>query len=1253
MTDLRRHIPSIALTWDDEAPGERWRLIEGTLVFADISGFTALTERLSKKGRIGAEEIVETLNRVFGGMLDTAATRGADLLKFGGDALLILFRGEDHATRACDAALEMRAALRAAAAVPTSVGRLRLSMSVGIHSGDIHFFLVGEPTRELLVLGPAATATAEAEKSANAGEIVVTEGTADRLPPGSTKPREDGALLLRRRMPSAPAGRAAPTTDIDRARLRSLFPHALGEHLDPGPPDPEHRVASIAFIRFSGTDGLLAGPGPDAVAQAMHDTITLVEGHLDTEGVTLLATDLDSDGGKFFLVSGVPQASEDDEGRMLRALRRIADAGAPLPLQLGVNRGHVFAAEVGASSRAAFSSMGDTTNTAARIMSKAPAGKLYAHPAVMEHSRTLFATAPAGPFPMKGKAVPLLVYDVGEETGLREGDDAGRLPLLGRDQELATVTSALERASNGEGSVLTVTATTGLGKSRLVHEATELFPTLPHLVVRAEPYGASSSYRVFRDPLRRLLGITRDDPDVMGQQLLDALRASAPDLLPLAPLVADVAQVDVPATREADAIDPRYRPDRLADVLIRLVDVVVPGPLVFVAEEAHWADSASVHLLERVAAATAVRPWAMLVVRRPETGGFTPQQGTTVVLDRLPDDVVERLVIAATEAAPLRPHEVAAVVARAEGNPLFVEEVTRVARVVGSLDVMPESLSAAMGAQIDLLDPHARRVLRYASVLGRSFRTEVLRETVAGDNLGIDRATLSSLREFLEPDGPTRLRFRNSLVRDAAYEGLAYRIRSRLHRAAGLAMERLSTDLDTDAATLSLHFTRAGDDERTWRYARLAGDEARRAYANADAAAQYAVALAAARTLDVPASERLAAWSLLADVYERAGLLEASVDAYRRAEAFTRDDPVATAGLLVRRATVMERAGSYLSALRMVARARRLLDGDSSPQARRTQVQLDSITALVRLAQERTSEARRWAVLATEGARHTDDPETLFQALLAIDHAAFYSGQAVDGEHTREALTICSAHGWGRGEAIARANLGGYAYVAGKWDEAIDWFESSRRVALEAGNAIGAAETDVSLGEILATRGQLDEAASVLTDAVRVLTVSGITFSAAYGELQLARVLLGRQQYDEADALLTSLVERFAAHGQVLTALEASLVRAEVANSSGRPQDALRIVEEAETSARGEGAPMRARACLQRALAHLALDRLDDAEGDIWAGLEAAREQSLPYEEARLLQSRARLRDRRDDRAGAADDVEAARQILNGLDARG
>ena len=341
--------------------------------------------------------------------------------------------------------------------MPTSVGRLSLSMSVGVHSGDVALFLVGEPTRELLVLGPAATETARAEKAASAGQVVVSPATARRLRPGATRPREDGQLVLRRRGPHSPQGTAQPVPGADDALLRTLFPVALGEYLAPGPPDPEHRVATIAFVRFSGTDAILAEQGPGPLAEALHAVVTTVEAALAAEGVTLLATDLDTDGGKFFLGSGVPATHEDDEGRMLRALRRIADADLPLPLQLGVNRGHVFAAEVGVDRAGGLLGHGrhhqhggpDHGHGAGRRHPRAPRrARALPHPLRRDTRRALRDEG-------QGRSRSS-VYAVGEEIGTREGVDDSRLPFLGREEETATVRRALEEALSGAGGVITV-----------------------------------------------------------------------------------------------------------------------------------------------------------------------------------------------------------------------------------------------------------------------------------------------------------------------------------------------------------------------------------------------------------------------------------------------------------------------------------------------------------------------------------------------------------------------------------------------------------------------------------------------------------------------------------------------------------------------------------------------------------------------------------------------------------------------------
>jgi len=100
---LGRYVPRRAAEWDLDAPGRRWQEVEASLCFVDISGFTPLSERLARRGRIGAEELTELLNRVFGQMLALAYERGGSLLKFGGDALLLMFASPDHAAQAASA----------------------------------------------------------------------------------------------------------------------------------------------------------------------------------------------------------------------------------------------------------------------------------------------------------------------------------------------------------------------------------------------------------------------------------------------------------------------------------------------------------------------------------------------------------------------------------------------------------------------------------------------------------------------------------------------------------------------------------------------------------------------------------------------------------------------------------------------------------------------------------------------------------------------------------------------------------------------------------------------------------------------------------------------------------------------------------------------------------------------------------------------------------------------------------------------
>ena len=157
---LRPYVARLALEWLREWPQQTHRQLDGTLAFVDVSGFTALTERLAARGKAGAEEMGDYLDATFAALLDIAYEYGAGLVKWGGDATLLLFKDEDHAARAARAAWLMSQAMKRVGKLKTTVGRVTLRVSIGIDTGPIDLFLLGHDHRELLVVGPTASGTA-------------------------------------------------------------------------------------------------------------------------------------------------------------------------------------------------------------------------------------------------------------------------------------------------------------------------------------------------------------------------------------------------------------------------------------------------------------------------------------------------------------------------------------------------------------------------------------------------------------------------------------------------------------------------------------------------------------------------------------------------------------------------------------------------------------------------------------------------------------------------------------------------------------------------------------------------------------------------------------------------------------------------------------------------------------------------------------------------------------------------------------
>lgn len=1220
-SSLERFVPRVASEWDLDVPGARSRQIDGTLCFVDISGFTNLSEKLARRGRIGAEELTEVLDRVFGEMLRLAYDRGGSLLKFGGDALLLMFEGNQHPMQATSAAVEMRAALREATKIPTSAGRINLRMSVGVHTGSIDLYLVGGSHRELVITGDTATVTTEMESAADAGEILISPDLAACLPRSAIGDTKGPGVLLRWRTPgSAPVGplHRRPT---DEATLAGCVPTVLRGHLAHGVAEPEHRVATVGFIKFKGIGDAMAEDGHDLVAERLDELVRACQEAVDPEQVTFLATDIDADGGKIILTTGVPATQVDDEGRMMRAVRAIADRRTALPLKIGVNRGHVFAGEIGTTFRSTYTVMGDTVNLAARLMAAAPAGEVYASPSALDRSRTLYSTTALEPFYVKGKSQPVQAYAVGSETGTRTVEVDATLPFKGRDSEVQSVRAAIGASDTGTSPVVTIVGETGMGKTRLVEESLRGLD-VAELRIQGEANGADNPYWALRDPLRRLLGIERQSQQQMASRLREEVERVAPALLPLLPLLGDVTHIEIDETPESKAIEARFRPDRTAGVLSELLAAVLPGRFVMVAEDRHWLDDATLTLLDKLVSGD--RPIMLLMTTRPPIDE-TP--GVRIDLDALDTEASRAIAIAATEATPLRPHELEGVVGRAGGNPLFLEEILRLIRETGSAESLPESLDAVVGAEIDTLPPLARRLLRYSSVLGRSFRRVVLDDLLEPEDVRLDDATRQSLSRFLTPDGSDRWRFRHAVMHDAAYEGLSFRKRKELHARAGIVIERLAGDDTASVAEfLALHYARAGEHGPAWRYGVIAGEKARRAFANVEAAEHYRRALDSTRRKAVAsAKERASLWTALGDVQQLSGDYGAAKVSYSTAMKLLPDaDPVERADLLLRRARSKMRMGRYSIALADITRGERLVD--PSIQAGLAAVaRLESLRAAILVTQERYADTVAAGHRAERAAQDAEEVEALARAYVTLDWAYYMSGQADRAVYGEKALDIYRRLGKPDKVAEVMINLGAWAYYGGRWNEAIRWYEQARAESRRSGNDIAAVGAAMNIAELRIGQGRLEEAEPDVMLAIRSFRAAGDPYGALFAEMQRGRLLIGREEFPAAIPLFERLQGEAIGLGQRAGALEAATYKAQALVGAGMAVEALDELARAESAAGSEAELLRAAVSRVRAAALAALGRPEEASGQLTIGLQSARDGDLAYDEVLLLDLRGRV----------------------------
>jgi len=740
--------------------------------------------------------------------------------------------------------------------------------------------------------------------------------------------------------------RSAP---VGARRVPSMDPGVVGTVTGSRSEEGDRRLVTVLFADLAGFTALSEALDPEDVRALQSDLFRELSGTIERyDGFVEKFV-----GDAVMAVFGAPHAHEDDPERALHAAllmhERIAvlsegwapRIGRPLALHVGVNTGPVVAGTIGSAAGGAYAVTGDTVNTAARLQSAAPPGQTLVSPSTRQLAAHAFRLVPAGEIALKGKSQPLAVFRLG---GARATRRSGRglqafglsTPLIGRAAELGRMIAAFDELMHGHAQVVSLTGEAGVGKSRLLQEWQAALDAQGRLASVSVRHAVCSSlgeqpYAIFAAFFREAYGVASDDSlEVARQKLasgLAPLGGEGEETATIASLLGYVLGVE--DAERFRHVEPEQLKRQIFLAMRRLIERrLKQGPLVLIVENFHWADAASVELLQAVVARLADQPLMLIVTRRPgtdvrslATSRVTHTDLRLSTLSRLESEALLAAYLGeSTAGMPPRLHQL--VLDRASGQPLFLEEILRGLIAAGVLvrgetgwtctagaaaAVVPPTIHGLLLARVDRLPEETRQTLQEAAVLGPVFDVALLRE-VASHPDGLS-ASLEQLRasDFLEGSaGPAdaagasrdlRCRFTNALLQEVAYESLLLRRRTELHARVGLALERMVGEHPThlqDVEALARHWDLGGDRRKAARYLVAAGDWARRLYANDDAVQHYERALAALAQDPAVSAETSAIRERLGDILTPLGRRAEAVAHYEAvlaAAASTRDEP--------------------------------------------------------------------------------------------------------------------------------------------------------------------------------------------------------------------------------------------------------------------------------------------------------------------------------------------------------------------------
>ena len=863
---------------------------------------------------------------------------------------------------------------------------------------------------------------------------------------------------------------------------------------------------------------------------------------------------------------GAPLALEDHAVRAVRAALAIQETlngyaaqlggehGVELRLRMGLNTGPVVVGRIGDDLRMDYTAIGDTTHVAARLEEMAEPGTILISEATHRQVEGYTRCEPIGPVHVRNRNEPVSVFKVTgrrpARSRLEVSAERGLTPLVGRQRDLTVLRDCLARARAGSGQVVTVTGEPGAGKSRLLFELRRALPAtqVTWLEGHCEQSAQASPYLPIVHVLQAEFDIEDgDNPLQVQDKLRQGVMALDPTLEATLPFLREL--FDVPGGDEASRhLEPQIKRRRTFEAMLAVTTAAARRrPLVMMVEDLHWVDQTSEDYLAFLVDGMAGIPLLLLTTHRP---GYSVRWADKSYSTRIALDLLTEREAASMTALLIGSREVPSDVLRvildkAEGNPLFVEEIATSllergvvgggadARLTaGGMVDIPPTIQDIIRARIDRLGEPVKRTVQNAAVIGREFGLRLLTrisETAPEVEQSVD--TLKRLEFIHETRFFPELEFifKHAVIKDVTYESLLVQRRREVHGAIGRAIEELYGDrLEEHAARLAYHYARSDHEDEALAYALMAGDRAARMYANTEAKSFYEQALAITRRrASSPAADRAQVDAVLklASVGMTRQDIERDVANLDRVRALTDTlgDERRSAQVLYWRGRLQYVSGDSAGALEYATRSLAIADrlGDDALAAPPVNL-MGRIHAL----RAEFGTASHLLERSVEQMRRLGDKS---EESTAAGLAGWVLGQS--GELAR-ALPYAD-----QGIRLAREIQNPFAEAAallyrglvhdarGAWSEAIADFSSARSVAERAGDRFRAYLAEFCEGRARTTAGDAARGRVLLEESLARAQQIGTKFFLAGLKTALATCFIALGELDAVPALCREAIE--------------------------------------------------------------------------------------------------------------------------------